>query len=51
MAGKTFRVAPNASILINRTPGKLAGVPVGAFVSGSLRVDQKTIAVIHAKAP
>ena len=50
VAGKTFPVAQDAHILIDGKPGKLAELPTGAVVSGRLRVDQRTVGTIHAKA-
>jgi RNA polymerase sigma factor (sigma-70 family) len=44
VAGKTFPVAKGASILIDGKPGKLAGVPRGAFANWlTLSADQKTV--------
>jgi RNA polymerase sigma factor (sigma-70 family) len=51
VAGKTFTVARDANITINGKPGRLAELSVGFHVSAGLRVDQKTIGTIHAKAP
>jgi RNA polymerase sigma factor (sigma-70 family) len=50
VAGKTFTVAKDACILINGKLGKLSELPVGAAVSGTLCVDQKTVGKIDAKA-
>jgi RNA polymerase sigma factor (sigma-70 family) len=48
---KTYTVARDASIAIDDKPGKLAGLPAGATVSLSLRVDQKTVGRIQANSP
>jgi RNA polymerase sigma factor (sigma-70 family) len=48
---KTFPVAPDASIVIDGKPGKLAGVLKEAPVLLTLRVDQKTVGRIEAKSP
>jgi hypothetical protein len=41
VAGKTFTVAKDASIAVDGKPGKLAGIPMGAFVNLNLSVDLK----------
>src|SRR4029077_1148008 len=39
---KTFTLAKDANIVVDGKPGKLSGIPVGAFVTLNLFVDQKT---------
>ncbi len=51
VAGKTFGVAPDAHISIDGKPGKLTGLPAGAFVNLTLSVDQKTIRSLDAQGP
>jgi hypothetical protein len=48
---KTFSVAPDALVVIDGKPGKLAGVLKEAPVLLILRVDQKTVGRIEAKSP
>ena len=45
LAGKTFRVAPDAFILIDGKRGKLADLPAGAFVNLGFSVDRKRFAI------
>jgi RNA polymerase sigma factor (sigma-70 family) len=44
----TYPVPAEANVSIDHKPGKLEGLPVGANVSLSLRVDQKTVGRISA---
>jgi hypothetical protein len=50
---KTFAVAKDGVIVIDGKPGqlKLAELPMGTSVNLTLRVDQKTVGFIQAKAP
>lgn len=50
---KTFTVAKDGVIVIDGKPGqlKLAELPMGTSVNLTLRVDQKTVGFIQAKAP
>jgi RNA polymerase sigma factor (sigma-70 family) len=47
----TYTVAKDAVIVIDGQRGQLAGLPTGASVSLRLHVDQRTVGMIHAKAP
>jgi RNA polymerase sigma factor (sigma-70 family) len=49
IAGKTFAVAADANIEIDGKPGKLAGIPAGAFVNLGLSVDSKTARNLQAE--
>jgi hypothetical protein len=51
VAGKTFRVAEDAFILIDGKPGKLSGLPAGAFVNLTFAVDRETIRHLNAQGP
>jgi RNA polymerase sigma factor (sigma-70 family) len=51
VAGKTLRVVPEANIQIDGKPGKLAAVPVGAFVNLGLSVDRQTALNLQAEGP
>ncbi len=51
VAGVTFSVATDALITIDGRPGKLAELPTGAYVSPRLRVDQRTVGMLHANGP
>lgn len=51
MAGKTFTIAPDANIVIDAGPGKLAEVPPGSFVNLLLTVDQQTVRQVNAQGP
>jgi RNA polymerase sigma factor (sigma-70 family) len=51
VAGKTLPVAPGANIVIDGKPGKLAGLPPGAFVTVHLLADQKTVGSLDAAGP
>jgi hypothetical protein len=49
VAGKSFTVAKDAYVVIDGKPGKLAEVPVGAFVNLTLSVDRQTARQVHAQ--
>jgi hypothetical protein len=51
VAGKTFSIAADALVIVDGRTGKLAEVPVGAYVSPHLRVDGKTVGMLHANGP
>jgi len=51
VAGKTLPVAPGASIEVDGKPGKLAGIPAGAFVNVRLSVDAQTVLHVQAEGP
>jgi RNA polymerase sigma factor (sigma-70 family) len=51
VAGKTCAVAADAPIEIDGRPGKLAGIPPGAFVNIGLSVDRQTIRNLQAEGP
>jgi RNA polymerase sigma factor (sigma-70 family) len=51
LAGKTFSVADNANITIDGKPGKLSGLPAGAFVNLAFAVDRKTVQHLSAQGP
>jgi RNA polymerase sigma factor (sigma-70 family) len=52
VAGKTYSIAPEAFITINRNrTGTLAEIPVGCYVNLLLRVDRKTVGQVHAQGP
>ena len=51
IAGKIFFVAQDAGIEIDRKPGKLAGIPAGAWVSVTLSADQQTARRLQAEGP
>jgi hypothetical protein len=51
ISGKLFSIAPDANIIIDGGPGKLTGVPPGAFVNVLLSVDQQTVLQINAQGP
>jgi RNA polymerase sigma factor (sigma-70 family) len=51
VAGKTLRVAPDASIEIDGQPGRLTGVPAGCFVNLGLSVDGQTARNLQAEGP
>jgi RNA polymerase sigma factor (sigma-70 family) len=51
IAGKTVGVAPEAGIEIDGKPGKLAGVPAGAFVNVGLSVDSQTARNLQVEGP
>jgi RNA polymerase sigma factor (sigma-70 family) len=51
VAGKTFRVAPDAGIAIDGKRAKLAEVPAGAHVILGLSVDQQTALSVNAQGP
>jgi hypothetical protein len=48
VAGKTFKVRPDAYITINGKPAKLADLPPRAFVNATLAVDGQAIRVLSA---
>jgi RNA polymerase sigma factor (sigma-70 family) len=51
VAGKTFPVAKDASLLIDGKPGKLAGLPPGARIDFGLSADRKTVRSFQTIAP
>jgi RNA polymerase sigma factor (sigma-70 family) len=51
VAGKTFTLARDASIVIDGKPGMLAEVPVGCYVDLSLRADGQTVGQLRAQGP
>jgi uncharacterized protein (TIGR03067 family) len=51
VAGRTIAVAADANIEIDGKPGKLAGIPAGAFVNIGLSVDLQTARDLHAEGP
>jgi RNA polymerase sigma factor (sigma-70 family) len=51
VAGKTLAVAPDANIQIDGKPGKLVGIPAGAFVNLGLSVDKQTARDLQAEGP
>jgi hypothetical protein len=51
LAGKTLAVAADAGIEIDGKPGKLAGIPAGAFVNLGLSVDGQTARHVQAEGP
>jgi RNase P/RNase MRP subunit p29 len=51
LAGKTFPVAADASIIIDGKPEKLASVPPGVAIDLVLSVDQKTVRNINGTGP
>jgi hypothetical protein len=51
VAGKTFIVAKDANFAIDGKPGKLADIPVGAYVSMTLSADRQTARQVHAQGP
>jgi RNA polymerase sigma factor (sigma-70 family) len=51
VAGKTFAVAADALIEIDGKPGKLAGIPAGAFVNLGLSVNRQTVRSLQAEGP
>lgn len=51
LAGKTLRVAREATIKLDGKPGKLAGLPAGARIGFGLSVDRQTVLIIHADGP
>jgi RNA polymerase sigma factor (sigma-70 family) len=51
VAGKTYPLATDPRITIDGKSGKLAGIPVGAFVNLGLSVDGKTARVLDAEGP
>jgi RNA polymerase sigma factor (sigma-70 family) len=51
LAGKTFTVAPDATIRIDFKPGKLAELPAGAFLNLGVYADQQTAWNIDAQGP
>jgi RNA polymerase sigma factor (sigma-70 family) len=51
VAGKTFRVLPDASVAIDGQPGKLSDVPPGSFVNVTLTVDQQVVRSVAAQGP
>jgi RNA polymerase sigma factor (sigma-70 family) len=49
---RVYNVPPDAPIMIDGQPAKLAAIPVGAFLHAlNLRVDQKTVSSINAVGP
>jgi RNA polymerase sigma factor (sigma-70 family) len=48
VAGKTFTLAKDASILIDDKPGPLHDIPVGSYVNVTLSVDQKLAQQVRA---
>jgi RNA polymerase sigma factor (sigma-70 family) len=51
VAGKTFTVASDALVSVDGKPGTLAAVPVGCYVSVSLRIDGQTVGQLRAQGP
>jgi RNA polymerase sigma factor (sigma-70 family) len=51
VAGKTFPVARDASVVIDGRPGELAEIPTGALVLMRLSVDRQTARHLHAQGP
>lgn len=51
VAGKTYRVAPDANVLIDGKPGKLSDLSAGAYVNLILSVDLSTARHVHAQGP
>jgi len=51
VAGKTLSVPPDANIEIDGKPGRLAGIPAGAFVNLGLSVDQQTARNLQVEGP
>jgi hypothetical protein len=51
LAGKTLAVARDARVEIDGKPGKLAGIPAGAFVNLGLSVDRLTARNLQAEGP
>ncbi len=51
VAGKTLAVAPDANVQIDGKPGRLDGIPAGAFVNLGLSVDSQTARVLQAEGP
>jgi hypothetical protein len=51
VAGKTFTVAKDANVNIDGKPGKLSGLPAGAFVNLTFSVDGKTVRQLNAQGP
>jgi len=51
IAGKMIAVAPRAVIEIDGKPGKLTGIPAGAFVNLRLSVDGQTALHVQAEGP
>ena len=51
VAGRTFRVAANANILIDGRPGRLGDVPPGAYLNLTLSVDRQSARQINAQGP
>jgi RNA polymerase sigma factor (sigma-70 family) len=51
IAGKTLAVAAKAGIEIDGKPGKLGGVPAGAFAYVRLSVDAQSVLHLHAEGP
>jgi RNA polymerase sigma factor (sigma-70 family) len=51
VAGKTFTVAPDAFILIDAKPGKLADLPPGSYVDLILSLDRQTARQVRANGP
>jgi RNA polymerase sigma factor (sigma-70 family) len=51
VAGKTYRVAKDAHIVIDGKLGKLADIPAGSFVNLGLCVDQQTARSVNAQGP
>jgi RNA polymerase sigma factor (sigma-70 family) len=51
VAGKTFPVVKNASIMIDGKPGQLAELPAGSYVNLTLTVDQQAARCIGAQGP
>jgi RNA polymerase sigma factor (sigma-70 family) len=51
IAGKTLAVAPEAGIEIDGKPGRLAGIPAGAFLNVRLSVDAQRLLHVQAEGP
>jgi RNA polymerase sigma factor (sigma-70 family) len=51
IAGRTLAVASQANVQIDGAPGRLAGIPAGAFVSIGLTTDSQTILHVIAEGP
>jgi RNA polymerase sigma factor (sigma-70 family) len=51
IAGKTLVVAADAGVEVDGKPGRLAGIPAGAFVNVGLSVDAQTARHIQAEGP
>jgi RNA polymerase sigma factor (sigma-70 family) len=51
VAGKTFAVAPDANLVIDGRPGRLAELPPGCFVNLTLSVDRRKARVLLAQGP